>query len=156
MKHVDFGLRLRELLTSLDLGRGHNRWFREHVGEDRALRRWLSGKHFPSPDNWKLFADALKKGREGDSAFLKKLVELQEQLLEGQAKLAANQRRASSFGPKGRRPAVSEPELYSRKAALDERDQDEEELGTDVIRKPKDPVQLQRLWNTLTSTSLHR
>jgi len=157
MKHASFGSELRQLLTSANLPGGQNEWFRETLGmEDRSLRRWLSGQHLPSEDNWKKLIQALKKEREQDAVFLTKLNKLQERFPEEQARVALAQRQASSLRSRIRPPAVIEPEPYEGAVELEDQEGEALETSASATPKPRDPIGLQRLWKKLTSTSLHR
>lgn len=154
MKHLKFGSDLRRFLANIELNRGYSRWFEDNIGESKALRRWLSGEHLPSEDNWEEFVEKLSEGRDGDTAFAARLELLQKQWERERRKSeqAQRHRRASKIQP----TAIFKPGKGDEEGLLEKNYAEGPQVDALTDPEPKDPKRLQKIWNLLTSTPFHR
>jgi hypothetical protein len=155
MKSEEFTFALNKLFNDIDLGQGRYSWYQREIGDHRPLRRWLSGKHLPSLDNWEILEKKLLIKTGGDPGLSRRVSDLAGLLKQERAKSEQSQRvRWHHRSRRGKRRKLSQ----ETQDVEDVEVEPTSELPSYISHAPtivESPVS-KKLWNEKTATFFHR
>ncbi len=155
MRNETFGQALKELLEELNLGKSPSAWYAEKTGADkRSLEKSFRGVTLMGEKNWAQLVQALRRNFSSMPGLDERLRQLKQLLVRDREAKRWNIPVDKMHGNRVQALETSDPEDDSRSILSAPTGHERTYRLTEY--DPEEDAESRKLWDTLTSTSLHQ